>query len=297
MANDHSERLMREAAEIFFDLRDNPDDQLLMAKRDAFMARGQKERETYDHLLKTWKASGVVRAPKRLRSIVIFCLGLIGATALVYDPIRIAVMADVSTGTVPEKSLLSSSDFAYLAADTALQDHTKGESRAVTLVEGAAYFEVESDGRPVSVDVGEITVTVVGTEFETAFIDDVVSVSVTEGRVNVRVDDQAWELEEGDQFTWSENLGASVTERYVSTMSSWRSDRLSVDGLTFGQAADIIERRLSGPVIFSKDALRKTPVAGNVDLSEPLSALRLLADLSGAKVYHVPGLGRVITQK
>lgn len=297
MGNDRREELMREAAEIFFKLRDDPDNAELLARRDAFMARGKEEQATYEHLLKTWKASGVMRAPKTLRTIILLCVGLLGATAFTYDPIRIAILADLSTRGSPEQSTLTSGDVAFLDAETALVDETDGAGRAVRLLEGAAFFEVESGARPFTVEVGEVLVTVVGTEFETAFVDDTVLVNVAEGRVDVWLADQTWELEAGDQFMWSNERGASISEQDAETVASWRDNRLVVDGLTFGQAAAIIERRLSGHVIIASSALRDTPVAGNIDLSEPLRALRLLADLIGGRVYHAPGIGRVVASR
>lgn len=297
MGNDRREELMREAAEIFFKLRDDPDNAELLARRDAFMARGKEEQATYEHLLKTWKASGVMRAPKTLRTIILLCVGLLGATAFTYDPIRIAILADLSTRGSPEQSTLTSGDVAFLDAETALVDETDGAGRAVRLLEGAAFFEVESGARPFTVEVGEVVVTVVGTEFETAFVDDTVLVNVAEGRVDVWLADQTWKLEAGDQFMWSNERGASISEQDAETVASWRDNRLVVDGLTFGQAAAIIERRLSGHVIIASSALRDTPVAGNIDLSEPLRALRLLADLIGGRVYHAPGIGRVVASR
>ncbi|MEM9911593.1 MAG: FecR domain-containing protein [Pseudomonadota bacterium] len=297
MSEKRREQLMREAAEIFFELRNDPDNSELQARRDEFLVRGKAERETYDHLLKTWKASGVMRAPKRLRSVLLFLCGLTGATALAYDPVRIAVLSDLSTSGTPEQSTLASGDVAFLDADTALVDDTDGQARAVELLDGAAFFAVESDPRPFTVEVGDVRVRVVGTEFETAFVEDTVLIGVAEGQVNISLRDQSWQLTAGEQFTWSDDFGAVIDERDITLMASWREDRLIVDGLSFGQAADIIERRLSGRVVFTNATLRNTPVAGIVDLSDPLVALRILAELSGARVYHAPGIGRVITPR
>ena len=297
MSDNPRKDLMKEAAAIFLQLRDNPDDSELQAMRDAFIARGPDEAEIYDHLLRTWKASGVAHAPKTLKSVILFLCGLIGAGAIAYDPIRVAIVADLSTNAAPEQSTLVSGDVVYLDADTALIDETDGLARDVELLEGAAFFSVESNATPFSVEVGELYVSVIGTKFETAYVDDIIFVSVAKGQVSVRHDSQTWELTAGDQFAWSEELGAVIEERDSATMASWRTDRLTVDGLTMGQAAAIIERRLNGPVIFTNAALRDTVVAGNVDLSQPLVALQILAETLGGRVYHVPGIGRVITRQ
>ncbi|MEM6891493.1 MAG: FecR domain-containing protein [Pseudomonadota bacterium] len=297
MSDNPRKELMKEAAAIFLQLRDNPDDPELQAMRDAFIARGPDEAVVYDHLLKTWKASGVAHAPKTLKSVILFLCGLLGTGALAYDPVRIAIVADFSTSVVPEQSTLISGDVAYLDADSALIDETEGYSRDVKLLEGAAFFSVESNARPFTVEVGELSVSVVGTEFETAFVNDSIFVSVAEGQVSVRHESQTWELTAGNKFSWSEELGAILEVRDSVTMASWRTDRLTLDGLTMGQATAIIERRLNGPVVFTNAALRDTVVAGNVDLSQPLLALRILAETVGGRVYHAPGIGRLITRQ
>lgn len=297
MSDNPRKDLMKEAAVIFLQLRDNPDDQELQATRDAFTARGPDEAEIYDHLLKTWKASGVAHAPKTIKSVIVFLCGLIGLGALAYDPVRIALVADLSTSATPEQSTLDSGDVAYLDADTALIDKTDGVARDVELLEGAAFFSVESSVRPFTVEVGELFVSVIGTEFETAFVDDTIFVSVAEGQVSVRHESQTWELTAGDQFTWSEELGAVIEAHDSATMASWREDRLTVDGLTMGQATAIIERRLNGLVVFTNAALRDTVVAGNVDLSQPVVALRILAETVGGRVYNAPGIGRIIMRQ
>ena len=297
MSDDGDEQLMQEAADIFFRLRKDPDNSDLQAQRDEFIARGKEEKKTYEYLLKAWTASGMMRAPKTLRSVILLFCGLAGAIALAYEPVRIAVLADLSTSGAPEQSTLFSGDVAFLDADTALIDDTDGEGRVVTLLEGASFFTVESDARPFTVKVGDFKVKVVGTEFETAFVEDTVFVSVADGQVNVSYADEIWELSAGDQFIWSNEQGASIEQRDATTMAAWRGDRLIVDGLTFGQAADIIERRLSGPVLFTNPELRNTLVAGNIDLADPLSSLRVLADFAGGRVYHAPGIGRVVTRR
>lgn len=297
MSEDRLRELTRQAADIFLQLRDDPDNAELQARRDEFRARGKDECEAYDDLAKTWKASGVMHAPKKLRSLILFFCGLIGASAIAYEPIRIAVFADLSTSRVPEQSTLESGDFAYLDADSALVDDTDGEDRRVELLTGAAFFDVESNARPFSVEVGDITITVVGTSFETAFVDETVLIGVAEGQVNVRRNDQVWELSAGDQLTWSDEIGADIDQRDSTNMASWRGDRLVVNNLTLGQAAAIIERRLAGPVVFTSGTLRDTRVNGNLDLSEPLKALRILADTGGGRVYNVPGVGRVISPR
>lgn len=297
MSEDHRESLMREAADIFLQLRDDPRNPELQARRDAFCARGQAENDAYHELVKTWKASGVMQAPKRLRSIILFLCGFLGASYFAYEPIRISILADLATTSIPIQATLASGDVVLLDADSALIDDTTGKERDVALLEGAAFFDVEVDEVPFNVVIGEVTVSVVGTSFEAAFLDDTVIVSVFEGRVNVSSDNEMWELSAGDHFSWKENRTANVEQRSTTDIATWRGDRLIVDGMTLGQAAAIIERRLAGPVVFTNQRLRRTRVTGTLDLSDPLLALRLLAETGGGQVFHAPGVGRIIASR
>lgn len=297
MSENPRKALMKEAAAIFLRLRDNPADSDALAMRDEFISRGEEESQVYDHLLKTWKASGVAKGPKTLKSILLVCCLLTGATAFLYDPVRILFLADLSTNATPQQSKLQSGDMAYLDADTAIIDKTDGEARDIEVLDGAVFFAVESDPRPFTVAVGDIAVTVLGTEFEVALVDAAVFVSVAEGKVDVSHNNQSWVLEAGNRFKLSENSGVVIEPHDPANTAGWRSDRLVVDGLTMGQAAAIIERRLTGPIVFTDNALRDTVVAGNVDLSDPLLALRILADTVGGRVYNAPGIGRSIARK
>lgn len=297
MSEDRREKLMREAADIFLQLRDDPENPDLHARRDAFKARGFAEHDTYEDIARMWKASSIIRAPRKLRSFVLFLCALIGAGAFMYQPVRIALLADVSTRAAPAESTLSSGDLAFLDADTALVDATEGTDKAVELLEGAAFFTVEPDGRQFTVKVGDVLVTVVGTSFETAFVNDTVLVNVAQGQVRVMLNGQVWDLYAGDQFTWSNNTGADVAKNDIASMATWRADRLVLDGLTLGQAVAIVERRLASPVLFTNPSVKTISVEGTLDLSEPLVALRVLAETGGSRVFYVPGVGRIITNR
>lgn len=286
---------MREAAEIFLQLKEDPDNPELTRRRDLFCARGREEKRAYDDLLKTWKASGVMKATGTLRSIA-FAAAIVAVSYLMYEPVRIALLSDHATRALPQETPLASGDSAFLDGTSALSDRSDDDTRSFELLQGAAFFDVESGARPFQVEVADVTVTVVGTAFETALIDDSVLISVVEGIVRVQLDDQSWTLTAGQQFVSSDDAGITLTELATQDMATWRTDRLVVDGMTLGEAADIIQRRLNGPVFFTNADLRQTRVSGSLDLSQPLTALRILAQTGGGRLYEIAGMGRVIAR-
>ncbi len=85
-----------------------------------------------------------------------------------------------------DKQLLEDGTVVYAGPRTQLRFHFNGETRAVTLVEGEALFEVAREpDRPFIVTTDRGTVQAVGTEFATADRGDTVVVTVAEGKVVV----------------------------------------------------------------------------------------------------------------
>ncbi|MEM6904265.1 MAG: FecR domain-containing protein [Pseudomonadota bacterium] len=293
MNDAEQERLLDEAATIFLQLRQNPDEIALIGERDAFLARGQAERRAYRTIVKAWSGAAPKRRSSKLASIALLAAGL-GLAAVFGPSLHTAWRADFATGTEPDRVVLASGDGAELDADTALIDATDGSSRVVELLEGAAFFSVETDRRPFAVTIGPVTAEALGTAFETAHIDGEIMVAVAEGVVAVRNQAQSWQIEAGERLLWSEGEGARIEEVSAQSIASWRTDRLLALGMTFAEVADVIDRRLPGRVVILEPSLGASRVTGGFDLRDPASALRALAASRDAEVIAAPPLGAVI---
>ncbi|WP_299851409.1 FecR domain-containing protein [uncultured Roseovarius sp.] len=92
------------------------------------------------------------------------------------------MLVDLYTRFEPMQAALVSGGRLHLDAGSAITDNTDSDTRAVTLLQGAAFFDVAKNPRPFEVMVGDLRVRVRGTAFETAWIDDVIEISVSEGR-------------------------------------------------------------------------------------------------------------------
>ena len=206
---DHSEKdkLLEEAADIFVSLRDAPSDVDLLKTRDAFLARGDAEKEAYRTIERAWTFS----APNKRRSLpptstaVLIILG--GAFAAYAWDARYSIYADFTSQDLPEQVLLASGDLVDLDAETAIIDQTENGERVVTLLEGAGYFTVESNDAPFSVKAGPITTRVLGTEFEVASLDGGYAIAVYEGTVEVSGPSSIEVLNAGEQFVWNGDAG------------------------------------------------------------------------------------------
>lgn len=288
-------QLIREATDIFLRLRDKPDAPGLQQERDAFLARGEAERLAYKKMLQAWAVTEPKKSagPSTLPSFILAGL-IVAGGYFAYEPVRIAYFADFSTRLETKTGQLASGDEVVIDATSALIDNTSSTSRNVTLLRGAAYFDVVSDGRPFVVTLGKMRVQVTGTSFEVSQFGDGGSVAVTEGSVDVAVGDRTWQLVAGRQFSWEEDTGARVTDIDITNAAGWRDNILVADGMTFGQVVSALDRRLPGEVLITSAALSQTPIVGTFDLSEPNASLDLLTALTGSKATTLPYVMTVI---
>lgn len=294
-------QLIREATDIFLRLRDTPNDRGLQRERDQFLARGAGERAAYDRMLQVWNVTGVARpstpsALSRIASIAV--AGIIVATGYwAYDPVRIAMMADTATGYETASVQLLSGDRIALDATSAFANHTDGHARRIELLQGAAFFDVEKETRPFIVTAGDMRVEVTGTAFEVVSSDEGAAVSVTEGSVNVVINERLWQLVPGDELIWSDATGAALKKADITTTASWRQDQLISEAMTLRQILEVIDRRLPGEIVVSNEALAQTPIVGSFDLSKPEEALTLLTELTGSQSIRLPYVVSVIMPK
>lgn len=293
MPDQDRKALIAEAADIFVRLREDPKDPDLLAERDAFRQRGPAEREIYARVTRAWTGAG--RKPWPNIALILACLGALAVAAYVFaDPVRTLILADFSTRYDTREVALASGDSATLDAGTALTDETGGAQRHLTLLEGAALFDVSTDGRPFVVSVGDLDVEVLGTRFEVARTDDTVAVAVREGVVRVSTGKTGWTLTRGERLSRSDAGGTEIADIDPAAVAAWQHGRFVADGLTFAQVAEVIDRRLPGRIFIADAELARARVSGTIDLRDPDGALAALAAARGARILSAPALGRLV---
>lgn len=283
MDTEHTTQLLDEAALIFVQLREAPDDPALLAERDSFLARGPAARAAYQKIQDGWQISG---GRPRSRTKTILSLVLVATLCWYFGakPVLDFLIADISTGVNSAQATLKSGDIAVLDADTALVDDTQDGARAVRLLRGAAVFDVETNARPFIVTLGDATITVRGTMFETAYLADILSVSVAEGSVDVTIDGQSWTLSAGERLDWGQS-GATIQPIAPDDVAPWRGQQLVVTDMPVAHIARILDRRLRGDLVVLAKDLAQERVSGRFDLTNPESALSALAAITGAQFY------------
>ncbi|MEM6900356.1 MAG: FecR domain-containing protein [Pseudomonadota bacterium] len=281
-------QVLEEAVRLFLQLEAAPDNAAFQAERDAFISRGEQERAAYSKALEGWKAAGVRPRKTGLKTVLLvaFCTAVAWYGA---EPLRISLLADMSAGLSTSQSNLKSGDVVFLDAGSAIVDDTGPDEtlRSVTVLKGAAFFDVIPSERTFRVTLGDISAEAIGTAFETAFIEDTLAVEVEEGIVRVTGPSDTWLLEAGTRLEWSGVGDVVLTEVSTAEVALWRQDQLIAKTMPVDQVIDILDRRISGDVFVVGGGLAGRTVSGSFDLSDPIGSLNILAATQNARV--LPG--------
>lgn len=295
MNADQKTKLLEEAALIFVQMREAPDDAALLDQRDEFLGRGPEARAAFEKVQKGWAVSG---GRKTRRASTILSLFLLAGMAWYFGvkPAQDLFVADVSSGLQTQQIYLKSGDGAVLDADTALVDDSDNGVRSVRLLRGAALFDVAPDARPFVVTLGEAEIRVRGTVFETAYLRGTVAVAVAEGSVDVTINGSTVRLAAGERLDWTSDGGPIERQIALADIASWREAQLVVTDTSVAEVVEIIDRRLPGNVVIAGSDLAATRISGRFDLRNPDSALRVVAAITGARFYSGAPVASVLVR-
>ena len=172
------------------------------------------------------------------------------------------------TVTLDDGSVISLAGATRLALD-------RRRPRDVSLETGRALFEVTHDEtRPFVVEVGDTTLTDLGTTFDVTRLSDGARVAVSEGIVRVDTQTASATLNPGEAVRVSPE---GLERRSVSPedVAAWREGRLAYDGEVFAVVAEDLSRALNRPIAVSP-ALRDRRFSGSLTpMSDPDQRARL----------------------
>jgi len=165
----------------------------------------------------------------------------------------------------------------YLAGATRLTLDRR-RPRDVTLDAGRALFEVTHDeANPFVVEVGDATLTDLGTTFDVTRLGDGARVSVSEGSVRIDLESATATLNPSDSVIAS---GRGLERRTISTedVAGWREGRLAYTGETLAVVAQDLSRAMNRPVevspaIANRRFIGSLTVTGDPEQSARLSRL------------------------
>ncbi|MBP5858364.1 FecR domain-containing protein [Marivibrio halodurans] len=233
------------------------------------------------------------RAAPRRRTVIravaagIACLAVVlAAPSMMRD-----ILSDVSTAVGETRTVaLSDGSNVHLSADSAIALDMGESERSVRLVEGEAFFDVESDpDRPFLVRAEDLTVRVTGTAFDVRVTARRFVVAVAEGSVDVSRDAAApTRLRPGQRLSIDRTTGhSSVTSIDVANVAAWRSGQLMVEDAPLLDVVDVLRRYHDGMILVASTEAEARHVTGVFDLTRPERALRTLVAPYGAGVRAV----------
>lgn len=165
-----------------------------------------------------------------------------------------------------------------LNTKSTVEIHFSKDKRELTLIRGEAYFAVEPDkSRPFIVDVGNGSVTAVGTAFNIRRDNELTSVTVTEGIVDVelakRLDDKFYTPEKRrvtiDQQVKLGERGLSPVRNITAERSvAWRDKTLVFNNTDLPSAVKELSRYLKTPVV-ADASLADITISGTFSLAHP----------------------------
>ncbi|WP_296346416.1 FecR domain-containing protein [Reyranella sp.] len=318
------DRVLEAASAWAFRLQDAPDDAGLRAELADWLAESDVHAEAWALTQRAWQVTGQARAAfahewptaSSTRSVVsrptvshgqsnvtplrrrrfgvrVTALAIAACLLLVFalPVLRVQLNASHATSVAEMREVsLEDGSRVTLAASSAISVSFAAGAREVTLLEGAAYFEVAPDrARPFTVRAGPVSTTVTGTAFDVAMTDRTVSVAVASGSVRVaRTDNLSSSLADlgAQQGVVVDRSSGTVVETALQpgTVAAWRKGRLIVENALLTDVVAALDRSHAGSIVVASESLRGKRVTGVYDLADPAGALRVLSAPYGGVV-------------
>jgi transmembrane sensor len=199
---------------------------------------------------------------------------------------ELSAVGEVRSFVLPDGST------AWLDSDSAVALGFSAAGREVTLLRGAAWFEVVPDAaRPFRVAADALSATALGTVYGVDARGDVVEVAVSEGRVAVDAGSAAVTLAAGQHFRSGPGAdGVEISDARAQARQAWREGLLSFHDEPLPDALARLDRYLPQRLLLLGDTAGTDPVTAVFPLADAELALDALARSHGLSVRRLPGL-------
>jgi transmembrane sensor len=273
-----------------------PNDRLLRAQRDAWLAEHASHAAAYRRAERVWRLTGAVPPTARLTRPVRWLRGGFAVAAA-------AVAACLVLWMAPDLSVLVRADYRTGAGemrDIALADASTVSldagsaiavgDRSVDLLAGRAFFQVKRDpAHAFTVKAGEANVAVLGTAFDVLLSERSITVAVQQGSVSVAAGaGQSVTLQRG-QRAIVDRADGTITAATVGVdgIAAWRNGKLVVEGMPVAEAIEELDRHHAGLILLRDPVLGARRITGVFDLRAPDAALRAVLRPYGAEILEI----------
>lgn len=220
---------------------------------------------------------------------------LIGASAL-YLRNRDDLFADYTTD-IGERQTVSLEDGSSveLGSYSALSVDFTPVVRQVRLHRGQGFFDVTRDtARPFTVNAADGTMQALGTRFDVKYVDELVTLVVSENAVMVRGTFPAMKVEQGWQVSFAKRGPAALTQADLATTEAWRRDQIIFQDVPLRRVLAEIERYRRGRIVLTDSSLGNIPVTAIFSSKQPDNALQTLADTLPIRIFEAGPLLTVV---
>lgn len=152
------------------------------------------------------------------------------------------------------------------------------EDRIVYL-EGDAYFNVTRTGLPFEVQINNVSVQVLGTEFSVRSQETHTEIVVAEGLVRVRAsqdENQSIELGPGQGVRVTSTQMSSLAPESIQDAEDWINGSVHFDATPFPEALERLSRIWETPITLSNPALEVETITGSIRVLPMLNTLETM---------------------
>jgi len=277
------------------------------ARFQEWLQADSRHRDAFARVQAVWHSQPVAQAaqaikpgkPGALKRLRTHWLPLATAALLVlgvftFSNLGLRMQADHLT-VVGERQRLQLADGSRVLLNTnsAFSSDIKAEKKVARLLQGEAFFEVSaSQGQPLEVLAGSVSMRARSGDFAVRYQDGVAQIQVKNGALAVRSPQDSAEvkLDSGDSIRVGPE-GFSHREKLdKATDLAWVEGRLVFDNCPMSEVLAELRRYYPGWIVNINSRLEGVAVTGNYRLDNPLDVIRSLAQITSAQMHELPAL-------
>lgn len=208
-------------------------------------------------------------------------------SAWLIDPVLQSDQFTTAIGQQTTHTLLDGSVIT-LNTHTVVRTETRLRSQHIALIQGEASFQVAHSWRPFMVYANHATIRDIGTVFNVRHIQEGVTVTVTEGAVEVSTPTARQILTQNQTVTTRHDSIEPVQSITATTAAAWLQGKLIFDGTPLREAIAEIQRYRQAPIIIQDEKAARLRISGEYDIQGVESLIDTLPVGIAVKIQRAP---------
>lgn len=229
------------------------------------------------------------------KSLAALFLLLITGLLVLYWPVLQRMTCEVHTSAGERRSVrLPDGSTLHLDSASAVNLDLRGRTRMLQLVQGQAYLEVELDGRPFEVQVGDTRVQIYGTRIMLARAAGQNEVVVLKGKAGVGGQGNERLLSAGERITFDDWRTGPVERIDGQTRTAWRTGYLQARDMPLRDVIERLAEYQGKRVWLLDDQKAHLRISGDFNLDRAAASLDALAHDQNLQVHDLLGQALIV---